>query len=837
MLEAVRRIEMAHRTMSESLDMRGLGLTVIPDSIAELVNLEELNLSSNRITAIPDSIAELESLQKLYLGKNLITTIPDSLARLANLHSLYLGTNRITAIPNCLAQLPNLHTLSLYGNPLPEEVFAALKRGLPSFRRYLQSTATRRVYPRTVKLVLLGEPRSGKTTLLEALKGNPHPCDDSRKETLGVDVVNIDKLHPVGREPIHLSVWDFAGQHIEHATHQFFLTENAIYLILWNARQGPESGKHDLWYWLELLRMRVRNPKFLLVATHTEHTPPDINLSTIKKIYPGCEGNFPVELENLKGVDPLQTKILELAAESPSLRAEWPPEWLSVRDEVRKIGKPYMTPVAFDSLMKKKQVTQPVEQKDLAGQLHNLGEILCYQERDELSRLVILNPEWVTELIALVVRSKEVREDGGILSKGDLAKLWKQQKLRPEVEEHLIHLMDWFDLTYATGHRTELGIVVEALPYSTPEDIERIALPKDQPRMEMIFRFPSLQRRLPPGIPTWGIARAHRFSKCKPWRDAAVFEDADSKSQALVLASEPRKEIRLSVAADYPPFFFGVMQSILQDTFKRYPGALPERHLPCSCRPDCPETHLYETVLKRWHDRKPNVMCKTSGEDVAIESLLSGAGRPETEEGLRAMQSEMRRLFTAQMCAQREQMEKTCPSVFTLIPSQGFKQLDTWLDSITQGEELDLVLYCEHDSGWHATAYSIYRFTLDQDWFDSLKGRWNRMVGITRYVGPLAKAFGIVTATPWTEAAGVGIEKLPEVSRSAAGMLMRELGEPEEPDLVDIETRYLLERLIDHLDSKRSATDPKNGGLHPYLIEDGRLLWLCPEHLKKYKKR
>jgi Leucine-rich repeat (LRR) protein len=823
----------------ESLELDGTRITEIPSWIDQLKNLKHLTLAATRITSIPDSVCRLKNLRSLHLYNNKITAIPDGISRLTELQELYLAGNQITSIPRSIIQLEKLKVLNLDSNPLPEEVFAALEGGVASYARYLKSTEVRKVYPRTVKLVLLGEPQSGKTTLLEALKGNPHPCDDLRKETIGVDVVNIEKPHPTDRRPIYLSVWDFAGQHIEHATHQFFLTDNAIYLILWNARQGTESGKRDLWYWLELLKMRVTRPKFLLVATHIEHTPPDLNLSAIMSSYPGCEGNFPVELQNLKGVKALQNKILDLAAESPSLRAAWPPEWLSVRDEIRKIriAQPYMTPTAFSRLLKMKSVTGRVAQKDLASQLHNLGEILYYQERDELSSLVILSPEWVTELIGKVVRSKEVREDAGILSKDNLGEIWKQAKLTSKIEDHLINLMDWFDLTYSTGQRKDLGIVVEALPYSTPEDIERISLPKNRPRMEMIFRFPSLQRRLPPGIPTWGIARAHRFSKCRPWRDAAAFQDADSSSEALILAVEANKEVRLSVAADYPPFFFGVLQSILQDTFRRYPGAQPERRLPCSCQADCPATYLYETVVKRWGDRKQFVTCDKSGEDVPIETLLSGSRRPRTEEGFHALQSEMRRLFTQQLRARNEQIEKRSPSVFTLIPSKDFKQLDTWLESITEGEELELTLYCEHDSGWHTSAHGVYRFTPDQDWFDSLKGSWNQLVGITRYVGPLAKAFGKAMALPIAEAVGLGTEKLPEAPRWLTGTMSHEIGMKGNPNFVNLEVRYLLEELINHLDSKRSAIERKKGGLHPYIVEDGRLLWLCPDHFKKYKKR
>ena len=131
--------------------------------------------------------------------------------------------------------------------------------------------------------------------------------------------------------------------------------------------------------------------------------------------------------------------------------------------------------------------------------------------------------------------------------------------------------MDWFDLTCSTGHRTDMGIVVEALPYSTPSDLKQIELSSGLPQMEMIFRFPSFQRHLPPGIPTWGIARAHRFLQCTPWRLTA-FEDGDTKSRALILASDAAKEVRLRVSSDYPPFFFGQLQAILLDTFKRYPG-------------------------------------------------------------------------------------------------------------------------------------------------------------------------------------------------------------------------------------------------------------------------
>jgi internalin A len=832
----------ARLTNLKYLNLSSNQIESIPDFFGALTRLEFLHLSDNHITEIPAEVARLARLQLLNLCDNRISVIPDAIVRLGSLREFWVRGNQITGIPVSLAQLSSLEKLDIELNPIPVELLVAVRQGTDALFRYLNKLEKRKVQPRTVKLVLLGEPKSGKTTLLEALKGNTKPCDPTRLETIGVDIVALAKTNPDDQDTMYLTVWDFAGQHIEHATHQFFLTENAIFIIMWNARQGTEAGKRDLWYWLELLKMRVKEPKYLLVATHVEHTPPDLNLAEIERAYPGLEGQFPVEFESLAGFAALESQLLALAAASPAMRAEWPAAWLPVRDDLRKLRAeyPYVSPKEFKRLLARRGIADETSQRDVTNQLHSLGEILYFQEREELSRLVILNPEWVAELIALIVRSKEVRICGGILSRSALTRLWESAEFSPEVQDHLICLMDWFDLTYSTEHKTDIGIVVEALPFSTLAERKEIELPPGRPQMEMIFRFPTFHRHLPPGIPTWAIARAHRLSKCRPWADAAAFEDVETGSQALILASSMKKEVRLLVAADYPPFFFGRMEAILRDTFKRYPGVEPERRLPCRCRRDCPHSYRYETVLKRFGDRQAIVTCDDSGSDVQIAALLTGflnAEPPGTEAGLRALQGELRRGFTAQLQALREQSEKTCPSVFTLVPAREFRMLDTWIESLTLDDELELVLYCEDESGWHPTKDGLYRFRTDKVWFDSMKQNWDKLLSVTRRVAPLAKTIGLAASVPWADAVIGTLEKLPETSVSLAGKLSTTIGDRLQPEPIDFEARHLLQRLIIELDGRREATDRTNGGLLPWLTDDGRKLWLCSDHIKGYKAR
>jgi Leucine-rich repeat (LRR) protein len=61
--EAEQRIEAARESGATELDLSGLGLTELPDSIANLTALQTLDLTDNQLTRLPDSIAQLQKLR------------------------------------------------------------------------------------------------------------------------------------------------------------------------------------------------------------------------------------------------------------------------------------------------------------------------------------------------------------------------------------------------------------------------------------------------------------------------------------------------------------------------------------------------------------------------------------------------------------------------------------------------------------------------------------------------------------------------------------------------------------------------------------------------------
>jgi len=72
----------------------------LPDSIGNLVNLKQLNLSDMRLISIPNSIGNLIQLKHLDLSKNQLTNLPPSIGNLTLLSNLNLESNKFINLPD-----------------------------------------------------------------------------------------------------------------------------------------------------------------------------------------------------------------------------------------------------------------------------------------------------------------------------------------------------------------------------------------------------------------------------------------------------------------------------------------------------------------------------------------------------------------------------------------------------------------------------------------------------------------------------------------------------------------------------------------------------------------
>lgn len=89
-------------------DLQKLGIPNPPNSVEELMQIEELDLSGKRIYSLPDTICNLANLKKLNLSYNEIEWLPRDFGKLKNLTKLGLCDNyRLRGIDE-IADLENL---------------------------------------------------------------------------------------------------------------------------------------------------------------------------------------------------------------------------------------------------------------------------------------------------------------------------------------------------------------------------------------------------------------------------------------------------------------------------------------------------------------------------------------------------------------------------------------------------------------------------------------------------------------------------------------------------------------------------------------------------------
>ncbi|MCP5522572.1 MAG: hypothetical protein H7A46_13605 [Verrucomicrobiales bacterium] len=124
--KAEQRIEAVRTAEAKELNLNGMGLDELPESLGRLKQLEWLNLSENRLAKLPESLGQLTQLRWLDLSENRLTELPESLGQLAQLQVLHLSFNRLTGLPASFSKLKSVHQLSLGDNSfsdMPCEIF------------------------------------------------------------------------------------------------------------------------------------------------------------------------------------------------------------------------------------------------------------------------------------------------------------------------------------------------------------------------------------------------------------------------------------------------------------------------------------------------------------------------------------------------------------------------------------------------------------------------------------------------------------------------------------------------------------------------------------------
>lgn len=889
-------------------------LSEVPIGLSQLQNLQELWLYNNQLTELPIQLMQLANLQDLRLYNNKLTKIPAEIRQLSKLQRIYLGSNLLTELPCELGQLP-LIRFRVQDNPLryPPEIVEGGNDEILAYLRALHGASREWIS----KMVVVGEGGVGKTSLLRALRGEPFIADE--ETTHGIEIKQLPLAHPNKDDvTMLLNTWDFGGQEIYHATHQFFLTNRSLYVLAWNARLGYEQGKLN--YWLDTIAVRAPQSPIILVATHTDEREADLPLAELRRGYPQIVGQIEISNKSGDGVDGLRQLITETAAALPLMGEEWPVAWASVRHAVRALAatRNHITPNELAALLDEHEVTG-TQARVLTKWLHELGEILFFQDVDELNDIVILNSQWVTEAISRVLESEEVAAQDGIFSRDCMNGLWHD--LPPAMREHFLRLMEQFDLSYRILEDRDKSLVIERVPYdppayeprwnalkdaalsgklpacrSLPEGTDSVStrqagslpdIKEAVPCREIKMRF-KLDATMPAGIPTWFIARSHRFTLRTHWRHGALFGDDRQTPNhlGLVQAYPHDRYVLLTVRGPAPQNFFALLRDGLEVTFARFPGLGIARKVPC-CGHDgeaCPHEFDLKQLEKALTRTPPvnEIQCPEAFENVPIAKLLFGIDRDTTQQRLdellgyahRAdaklgkisrelaeLTEYAQREFTKLFNAEQNKEESRSPYIFVLRSSTKEGDLIGLFEAIPAPGMIDrmrekgwkrrieMQLYCQAPGCWHPLGYErgkndpatgLYQIEVNSEFLATIAPGVKAVAKMLKYAQPLLGPW-VAWAQPdryenqfkddFERMQKLG-EKIPvglEDSRDAK--LAGALREGYTPQQVSGAMLRALKLLLEEKDKQQTW-----GGLKRILTKEGHHLWLCPHHLDEYKQ-
>lgn len=583
----------------------------IPEWLIQLKSITELELVGFDITQIPDWVARWTGLRLLNLSSCQLIDIPDWLGNLQNLTTLLLENNQLTEIPITISTLRELEKLSLVGNRIKVPPPEIANKGIEALREYfrqLEAEGTDHLYE--AKLLIVGEGGAGKTTLVKKITD---PSYELREEdsTRGIDVVRWHFPLANGRT-FQVNIWDFGGQEIYHATHQFFLTKRSLYALVADSRREDT----DFYYWLNITELLSDSSPILIVKNEKQDRHREINERALRGRFTNLKETLATNLATCRGLDTVLEEIRHQISHLPHVGTPLPSTWVRVREALEHDPRNYISLEEYLSVCEKHGFAGHKARLQLSEYLHDLGICLHFQDDPLLKKTVILRPKWGTDAVYKVLDNPRMIQNLGHFTRADLDHIWNEPEYAG-VQDELLQLMMKFKLCYLVPGAAGSYIAPQLLSVNNPDyswnEVDNLLL-------RYTYDF------MPKGILTQFIVIMHHFiaKQRLVWKSGVVL----SKDQTLAEVKEhyDRREVRIRVAGKHRKELLVIVTHELDKIHASYPRLDYNKLVPCNCSvcKSSPEPHFYGLkVLRRFfEDRQSTIQCQKSYEMVDVLALI-----------------------------------------------------------------------------------------------------------------------------------------------------------------------------------------------------------------------
>ena len=600
-LDHLRKLDISRNKTLKSIEFKG-----------DCPALRYLDLSENDLEGLRLP-ARFSALTYLYVNDNKRLHFVSFYHALPELKTLHLRHCNLDELPEAILGCEKLEAVYMYGNPwknIPSQYIEEDERksSWAHVKNYLSSTqrSDDNIPNDEVKMVLLGNSTVGKSSLIRYLDEGKY--DPNHPSTHGIQNLT---WKDEALFPFKVNVWDFGGQEFYHATHRFFLSDNAVTLLLFEPKTNVQGRlPTDIYlykdndeepqlvnleiehfhysYWLDTLAHYCGGNQIgkttLLVQTKLGKADAElINIpDPIKNKYDfPPQPVFPVDVSLVDKGDPnarrsyetFKEKLIKLLDETRKTY-QTNRKWQKIRDHIRKMGSkvPFWNLDTYRSecesilpgISKKDKQTGVSPLDTLSSSLFKTGVILHYPDskNEKLKNTVFINPAWVTDTIYKVLNYDVVEKNQGRFNRARVEEVTRSLDFDLQADT-LIGLMESFRLIFREKGTNDRFVAPQYLPAENPE-----ADTKSFKRDLRLYKqhcfslhFPTY---LPRSVMTQFICEYGDLAEDGNlyWRDGIVLDQEEGKFLVERLSTK-KQVIKVSATMENPDVASALYQSLL----------------------------------------------------------------------------------------------------------------------------------------------------------------------------------------------------------------------------------------------------------------------------------
>lgn len=624
----------AHLRQLQRLYMSSNTLNHFPQELLQINDLQLIDLRNNLIEYIPNGIEQLQRLEYLDLAQNRLKALAQGVTQLPNLQLLDLRNNQISILPSEIARMPALQYLYVNDNPIESPPPEIAGRGLSSIRTYFRELEKTKEtdYLYEIKLLLVGEGRVGKTSLSKSLTIPDYALED-HQSTEGIDIHTwIIPKEDIGlSKDFRINLWDFGGQEIYHATHQFFLTKRSIYLLVTESRK--EDKHEDFYYWLNIVRILGDKSPVIIALNKCDQPVKELPIKEYRKTFDNIVGFNKISChpEYRNTIDLLQRRIKQVIGNRellPHLGTALPKVWIDIRAELDTLREEGVEHISYKEYLRicKKYYQDEETAIFLSEFFHDLGVILHFTDDPDLRETIFLNHDWVTRGVYNVLDNQRVKNKLGNFTDNDLAYIWQHDKYKDQ-RKALLALMK--------NTKFELCFEIKPGHYLAPQ-----LLPVDEIDYEWNGSVPQLHFEyryhfMPKGILTRLIVKRHKdIYNEMHWRYGVLLERENTR--ALIRELYFDRKISIVIEGEQTQAMLEVLRQTMDDINGSFNNLQLQEMVQCQCT-DCQNSntpHFYRlALLQKYEQRgKTSIDCEKSLEPVSVRQVLQATEPPKKQQ-------------------------------------------------------------------------------------------------------------------------------------------------------------------------------------------------------------